>query len=256
MFHEPDPLPNADADAVARELFPPAGSNEQEAAPLRFSLAELLVATTTAAVLLALFRTLGIFGALLSFAAALVFTLGIYPAMKPRDKSRQALMFDFVWGIVMPVVCVVFDPFVFKESEMTGLDFPLFVPAFGNLQPPAYFAYPAIALQITVMMAVLIVGRFPPAGAALLAGVLFCGMLVAGAIGVLLLPLSTIGLIVLIGMLGYTPLLTAWAFGRRAALLCQDAKPELSMPLQVLGFVAAAAVPGAIGWFCVTMVWP
>jgi hypothetical protein len=113
-----------------------------------------------------------------------------------------------------------------------------------------------IVFGFSVMMAVLIVGRFPPAGAALLAGVLFCGMLVGGAIGVLLLPLSTIGLIVLIGMLGYTPLLTAWAFGRRAALLCQDAKPELSMPLQVLGFVAAAAVPGAIGWFCVTMVWP
>jgi hypothetical protein len=159
----------------------------------------------------------------------------------------------------------VFDPFVFKGSETTNLDFPLQMPGFSTLQPPAYFAYPAIAIQILVIVAVLVVGRFPPAIGAFLAGVLFLGMFVAGAIGVLLFPLSTLGLILLIGMLGYTPLFTAWAFGRRAQSLWKDVEYQHTwngMPAKeerqwdfnaayfAIGFVSAAAIPGAVGTLC------
>jgi hypothetical protein len=237
---------------------PPTPGDDLTASPLRFSLAQLLVATTIAAVLLAMFRTLGIYGALLSFGAALLVTLGIYPAMKPSDQPRQALMFDFVWGVVMPVVCVVFDPFVFKGGHTLNLDFPLEMPGFGTIQPPAYFAYPAIALQIAAMLAVLVVGRFPPAGAAFLVGVLLLGMFVAGAIGAVLFPLSTLGLLMLVGVLGYTPLLTAWAYGRRAGSLWRQTGNhrwwEWAVVTSVLdGFLVAAAVPAAIGWLCLTL---
>ncbi len=250
MYREPDTSQGADLDEVVQELFPPEQSEKHAATPLRFSLAQLLVATTIAAVLLALFRTLGIYGALMSFGAALIFTLAIYPAMKPHDRTRQALMFDFVWGVVMPVVCVVFDPLVFKGSEAAGLDFSLQLPNFDSLQPQAYFAYPAIAIQVIVMGLVLVIGRFPPGMASFLAGVLGLGMFVAGGIGIVLFPLSTLGLVVLVGALGYTPLLTAWAFARRAGELWEPTYWRTNLASAALGFVVATAVPIGVGALC------
>src|SRR5687768_6183527 len=47
--------------------------------PLRFHLWELMITITAAAVLLALFRALGIFGAALAFFAAVIFTNYAYP---------------------------------------------------------------------------------------------------------------------------------------------------------------------------------
>src|SRR5687767_4203657 len=102
---------------------PPPAPPQTPPEPLRFSLAQLLIGTTIVAVLLALFRALGIWGAVLSFGAALIFTLLIYPQTRRGHAQQQALMFDFVWGIVMPVVCLVFDPFVFKQENTSPFDF-------------------------------------------------------------------------------------------------------------------------------------
>src|SRR5262245_43451773 len=85
--------------------------------PLRFRLGELFAVVTAAAVLLALFRSLGIVGAALSFLAAVGFTNLIYPRWNGVSLARQQAMFDFVWGLVMPIVCLAFDPFVFKENN-------------------------------------------------------------------------------------------------------------------------------------------
>src|SRR5438034_5714843 len=86
--------------------------NARAVRPLRFRLGELFIVITAAAVLLAVFRAMGIFGAVFSFITALAFTNQLYPNWRP--KRDQETMFDFVWGIVMPIVCLVFDPWVFK----------------------------------------------------------------------------------------------------------------------------------------------
>ena len=207
--------------------------------PLRFSLAQLLIGTTIAAVLLALFRAIGIWGAVLSFGAALIFTLLIYPKARPSHKQQQALMFDFVWGIVMPVVCLVFDPFVFKG---TLEDDPL-TSSMANfrIQPQAFVGYPILAWQLFVMAGVLVIGRPSATWAAAAAGTLFAGMFVAAAIGVILSPLSTLGLFLVIGILGYTPLFTAFSYGRRAREMWRGATAGMSIQ-KSLGIAAAAAV--------------
>jgi len=99
--------------------------------PLRFRLLQLFCVVTLAAVLLALFKALGIFGAVLSFVTALVFTNVVYPLR--RAEHEQEAMFDFVWGIVMPVVCLVFDPVVFKPDDLFLRVDPAIPP---SLQPP------------------------------------------------------------------------------------------------------------------------
>src|SRR4051812_26866476 len=80
-------------------------ADAQSAQPLRFRLAELFAVITAAAALLALFRAMGIFGAAFSFITALAFTNQLYPNW--RSKADQEAMFDFIWGIVMPIVCLV-----------------------------------------------------------------------------------------------------------------------------------------------------
>ena len=97
MYREPDASQNADPAEIDAALF---GQTEREASgqPLRFSLWQLLTVTTLAAALLALFRALGIWGAVFAFAVAAVCSLTAYRS----DRQRQALLFDFIWGLVMP----------------------------------------------------------------------------------------------------------------------------------------------------------
>src|SRR6185295_13831452 len=96
----PDPPPKEPLPPVPRQPIPAfADADTQE---LRFSLKEMFLATTVAAVMLALFRSTGIFGAVLSYLSAAAVTLLVMPLVFPKDAPRQRLVFDFVWGMVMP----------------------------------------------------------------------------------------------------------------------------------------------------------
>jgi hypothetical protein len=252
MYREPDTSQNADSAKIEAALF---GRTEAEAnsRPLRFSLWQLLTATTLAAALLALFRAVGIWGAVFAFVVAIVCSLTAYG----RDRQRQVLLFDFIWGIVMPVVCFVYDPFVFKDE-------PEFLGAGGapSLHPQsfsdavyllgrAFVGYPVLAWQLAALAIVLVAGRLRGWWAAGFAGTLFVGLAVAGLIGLLLLPIAALATLLLIGLLGFTPLLTAFSFGRRVGVLWTQALSDL--PLwkvslgAVIGALLAAVVPGGLG---------
>ncbi|MEX2173399.1 MAG: hypothetical protein WD872_03500 [Pirellulaceae bacterium] len=244
MPQEPVTIRNTD--------LPPADDRPQ---PLRFRVVDLLVATTLAAMLLALFRALGIWGAALSFGAALIFTLIIYPRMYPGRREQQALMFDFVWGLAMPLVCLVYDPVVFKDGDLRPpIDFvdwagpPLLS---ARLRDRAFLAYPVLLWQLMALAIVLVVGRLQGQWAAIVAGMLFVGSASAALIGIVLLPFSTLGLVVVIGILGYTPLLTAYSYGRRVRQLWWQADPAQERSNRwgwaLLGMTLAAGIPAFAG---------
>src|SRR5688572_8906797 len=132
----------------------------QQTQPLRFHLGELFLAVTIAAGLLALFRAAGIIGAVLSFVSALVFTNVLYPRW--RSPAQQAAMFDFVWGMVMPVVCLVFDPFLFKQEQAFWAVGPTLSWTYSN-HPEFYgYTFPVyafVATQILCLGIWLIAGR-------------------------------------------------------------------------------------------------
>jgi len=191
------------------------------APPLRFRLVELFYVITVAAILLALFRALGIFGAVLSFVAAFVFTNVLYPLW--RDEDDQEVMFDFVWGMVMPVVCLVFDPFVFKADDLFAQGNPdisvTFEPSLQGLQfyPWSAPAYVLIAWQLACLALWLIAGRLSTEFSAVWSGLLWVGFAFASVVGVALAFPALLGVAFTgIGLLGFTPLFTARAFYRRA----------------------------------------
>lgn len=126
-------------------------------------------------------------------------------------KSGQ---FAAIVGIVAPVFCLVFDPFVFKGGDEHGA----FLGRFWVL------GYSLIGLEFATLAAWLASrGRLGPlCGVA--AGVLIGGALFAAAVGLLLLPLSLIGLLVVIGILGFTPYLTAYAYLHQGMLALEKAR--------------------------------
>jgi hypothetical protein len=116
----------------------------------------------------------------------------------------------------------------------------------------AYIAYPVLAWQLLVMASVLVIGRPNGMWAAAATGTLLAGMIVSAAIGVLLFPLSTFGLAFVIGILGYTPLFTAYSFGRRAFEMRNHASRKMSsepaLAIALLAALLAAAIPAGLGF--------
>ena len=149
--------------------------------------------------------------------------------------------FDVTFGIVMPVVCFVLDPIVFKTGSEYG----------GALYSRwQLYAYTLSAVEMVALCAWLLAagrgGRRPAA----LAGMLMAGAGFAFVVGMGILPYSVIGLLVLfIGLLGFVPFLTAFVYlrnGWRAAGALghaaggSAARAALAF---VCGFVFALATP-------------
>lgn len=130
---------------------------------------------------------------------------------EPVQTPGQAT-FDGIFGVILPVLCFVADPAIFKGLE---------------LGPPFLRRYQILAYLVAVLeMGVFIVWRTfrnqLTTFSAPFAGVLFAGGLFSTAIGIVILPLSAIGLVVLIGIFGFVPFLTAFVYFRSAVRAMKD----------------------------------
>jgi hypothetical protein len=116
------------------------------------------------------------------------------------SKQRK---FDWIMGVFMPMVCFFFDPIVFSDSGLLE-----------TYKIPAYLlAYSAI---MATAASLLFGNRLKSAGMAV-GMILSVAAIVSAFIGVILFPLSVIGLFWwLIGLLGFTPFFSAIVFWRNA----------------------------------------
>src|SRR5205085_7811140 len=81
-----------------------------------------------------------------------------------------------------------------------------------------------------------------PAG--LLAGSLAGGAVFALGLGLILLPMTLIGMIILVGVLGLIPFGTAWVFGRNARAAWRAATRHRAAPVcAAVGFIFACGLP-------------
>jgi hypothetical protein len=125
--------------------------------------------------------------------------------------------FDWTFGVVLPVACFLFDPIVFKSGDFSE-------PLLGNFKP---FAYLLSFVSVMSMMAFLIWGKKLKWLNAFLAGLFLVGGFISLGVGVVLFPFSVLGLIMLIGILGFTPLFSAFVFLRNSYRAGVSAKPFL-----------------------------
>ena len=126
--------------------------------------------------------------------------------------TRSQDLFDGIFGVILPVLCFVADPTVFKG---------------GVLDAPWLEHYQVLAYLVSVVeMAVFIVWRTfrkqLTTFSAPFAGVLFAGGLISTSIGIAILPLTLFGLMILIGVLGFIPFLTAFVYFRSSVRAMKD----------------------------------
>jgi hypothetical protein len=120
----------------------------------------------------------------------------------PTEKQDR---FDVVFGIVLPVICLVVDPIVFQGGffgERAWL---------GKFQ---LFAYLFCGLQIGIFLCWRTLAQHLAPAAGLIGGVLLAGALFSFIVGVLILPITLLGLVILIGVVGFTPFLTSFVYLR------------------------------------------
>jgi hypothetical protein len=158
--------------------------------------------------------------------------------------TRAQDTFDTIFAVVMPIIVLLADPIVFKGGE-----------TFSNralLEDYQLLAYVVCSLQIGLFLTWRTWRRSLIRWAPAFAGVFFAGATFSGVIGVLLLPFSLIGLIVLIGVLGFTPLLTAFVFLRNgvrtARIQSGGATVTSRFMAAVMTGVMAMALPVLMTW--------
>jgi hypothetical protein len=153
---------------------------------------------------------------------------GFWARRYPLEPNLWHKIFDVVLGIVLPLICLVADPFVFKD-EFTGRP-----GLFGAL---AMFAYTAAALSMAALLVWMV---FHPRSA-FLAGMLLAGAIFSLIVGLVLLPFSLIGLIIVIGVLGFTPLGTALIYHRNYRRAVRRLNPDEPVSLRNLAVMAGCA---------------
>jgi MFS family permease len=145
--------------------------------------------------------------------------------------------FDWVFGVIMPVFCFAVDPVIFTSRVESSL--------LGGIRP---FAYVLSYVSIMAMIAWLFFGERLKWVNAFLAGLFGIGAVISFALGLLLLPFSVIGLILVIGILGFTPFFSGAVYLRNAVWAFRAARPFLEKRVVISSFLLAAVFSVAVPW--------
>ena len=165
------------------------------------------------------------------------------PESRPSFLSRQftatrttkQMVFDIIFGIAAPVLCFLADPIVFKGGFMIG------EPVLGRYQ---LFAYLFSAVAIAVLVIWLFLEQYLEPYSSLIGGVFMGGTLFSTVVGLMILPVSFFGLVLLIGVAGFTPFLTAFVYFRNAVKAFRRSR-HTRVELKTAGALLAASI--AIG---------
>ena len=210
--------------------------------PPQFSLRGLLLAMALASVTFAILPIAGVFGLA---GAYLIFVVASFWRVRPQSVPLKRWAVDLFAGIVFPILCFYYD----ADASGRSLGLRMF---YGG--PIQVLLYVAVALQITALIAWWICPRQSFWLLGLLAGVLLVGALLALAIAVAMIPLTLIGMLLLVGVLGLAPWYTSIVFFRNAReafrAVDRSGRPSrVGVAGVVLGAFVAAAIPTAAQWW-------
>ncbi|MBX9583880.1 MAG: hypothetical protein K2X87_26575 [Gemmataceae bacterium] len=152
------------------------------------------------------------------------------PPLPPWVVKVARVGTDLLFGVIVPLGCLYFDPVVFRNGDPGG----------GWPGRYATAGYTAAGIGMLAMVLWHVVGR--PAG--LFAGLLAGGAVFALGLGLVMIPLTIVGLFICIGVFGLAPFGTAWVFAR-AARRAWAAAGRGRAAWAVVGFVLACGLPWA-----------
>ena len=143
--------------------------------------------------------------------------VGFWRRQFRQRPTRSQTIFDWLFGVVMPTICVVADPVVFRGNLFNGA-------LLGQFRP---FAYLLSFTCILAMAAWLIWGERLRWIASPVAGLFLLGSGISLLVGIVIFPISLLGSIILVGTLGFTPLLSSIVYARNGIRTYRAAVPVL-----------------------------
>ena len=210
---------------------PPAKSCPEDQ-PVQFGLRTLLLLPVICATFLVLFRYLSIFALAIGMAATLIYQW--IPATPTHWRLKRFIV-DFLGGILLPVFCMAYDPFVFVQGG-----------------PLAILGWLAVVFQMAIFLVWLLIGPRLGVGGSWFAGAMSVGAGVALLLQLPLLPIALFGLIAFgVGIVGFTPTLTCVVFWRNVKSAWRLGKLADSRRSRLhfwLGLFLAILVPLAAYW--------
>jgi hypothetical protein len=157
----------------------------------------------------------------------------------PRAQPWGWPTLDLIFGVFAPPLLIVLDPGLFRDGGLLR----------GDLIGWRAILLASVAIGVPALAWALWLLHRPSEGRvrvrAWLQGVLLGAGACAAALGVLLLPYSLIGALVLIGLLGFAPFVTMWALLRNARRLVPAHSSNATRAWTLLGFVLAVGLPAA-----------
>lgn len=152
--------------------------------------------------------------------------------------------FDWFFGVILPVLCITFDPVVFRFWGEADRGLLAGTGILGEVKP---FVYLLSFVSILAMIGWLLIRDQLQGLTGMLAGLFAVAGVLALVIGIALLPFSLVGLFVAIGVFGFTPLFTSIVFLRNSARAYRTAKeflePNLLQHVAILSAVFSAVIP-------------
>jgi len=152
------------------------------------------------------------------------------------------LTYDVIFGIVLPVLCFIFDPIVFSGSEFVV-----------HAQYKS-FVYLFSALSIVTLVVWLLTYRALKSAGGIIAGILLSGAGCSLLIGILILPLSLAGLMFIIGVLGFTPFFTAFVYLRNGVRAMKSSESYVSHTKLVSSLLSGAFLVIALPFAAYTII--
>ena len=149
--------------------------------------------------------------------------MGFWKSQFGPHRTGAQDFFDVTFGLVVPILCFVVDPVVFKSFPLLGR---------ALLEDYQLFAY----VVSTVEMGFFLVWRTFPQKvnwlSPLFAGVFLAGGCFSLAIGVVMLPLTVWALLFVIGVLGLIPFASAFVYLRNG-IRAMKAQPNLPLASRI-----------------------
>jgi hypothetical protein len=163
-----------------------------------------------------------------------------------KDQTQAQQIFDVIFGVIAPVLCFYFDPVVFKSGLVGQM--------VGDLKAYQMFAYSVAAINVPVLAIWLSFGKRLKRWSSFIGGILVCGSVFSALVGIAILPLTLLGLLLLIGILGFIPFITAFVYFRVGlrAFKCEEKTNQASWALAlVIAAILSLGLPALLS-FCVS----
>ena len=141
------------------------------------------------------------------------------------EVTTPQVAYDLIFGVVFPILCFIFDPIVFAADASRFEIIPV--------SQYKWFVYLFSALSIITLVVWMLANRFVKSGGGIIAGILLSAAACSFVIGIVILPLSLLGLMFVIGVLGFIPFFTAFVYLRNGIRALNITEPLVSRPALV-----------------------